>query len=122
MDQQAEIDTLTTKVTDVSTGLTTAVTAIQSEFASLEAEVQAGKPTSELDLTGLSAAIGGLEPVATQLEQIKPEPSQPQQANGAPAGSAPLKADGTPLDNTADPAAAQAQQADVAKEAARQQV
>lgn len=120
MDQQVEIDTLTGKVNDVSTGLTSAVTAIQSEFASLEKQISEGTPTSALDLSKLSTAIEGLEPLATQLEQIKPEPQT--QANGAPAGSQPVAADGTALENTADPAAAQAQQAQVAEDQARQQV
>lgn len=120
MDQQAEIDGLTSKVSDISQNLTAAVTAIQTEFAKLEEEVQNGKPASELNLTNLSNAVAALEPVASQLETL--QPSQPTQANGAPAGSQPVAADGTALENTADPAAAQAQQAQVAEDQARQQV
>lgn len=77
MTTEQEVQELTQKVEAISTGLSTAVTLIQEEFATLEKQIGEGKSGTEVNVAPLKAAIEKLEPVATQIEGLKPVPPTP---------------------------------------------
>ena len=71
MSTQAEADAVTAQVTQVSTDLATAKTALQSEIDALSAA------NPGVDLTALQAAVAPLDAAVVALETLAPTPPAP---------------------------------------------
>ena len=65
---QAQVDALTTQVDKINTEVTTAAAALNARLADLQAQIDAGVPATELDLTALTSAI-------QTLDDINPDPA-----------------------------------------------
>jgi hypothetical protein len=63
MSQQAQIDALTTQVDHVYTEVTSAAAELNAHLADLQAQIDAGVPTVDLDLTELAAGIQKLDDI-----------------------------------------------------------
>lgn len=68
MSTQADVDALTAAVNQVSTDVATAQTTLQAEIDKLAAANPA------LDLSGLTAAVGALDPAVQALDALAPTP------------------------------------------------
>lgn len=95
---QEDLDNLATEVGDVKTALDAGMATVQTELDALETQIQEGKPSNELDLTGLKSAVADLGSDVTKVGELKPTPSNP-----TPSGAAPTNADGTAAENETDP-------------------
>lgn len=107
--QQSDIDELATEVNLLDNRLKEGLKMVQIEVDNLEAQINAGTPTADLDLTPLREGLASIGADVEKVGQIVPTPAQP--APGG-TGQAPTQADGTAAPNTVDPkqAAEQAQQ------------
>lgn len=92
---QADVDTLTQKVNDVQAQLDTDRQVLQTEVDSLKQQIDAGTPTSDLDLSGLTSAVDKIGTTAADLGNITPTAPATQE-------QAPSNADGTAKQNTTD--------------------
>lgn len=97
METQADVDALTTKVTDIGTNLDTAKTEIQTELDTLQQEIKNGTPAEDLDFSGLEGAITTLGTHVAEIGELKPAEA-PTNTEQAPANS-----DGTAVEETEDP-------------------
>jgi small-conductance mechanosensitive channel len=70
MSQQAQIDALTTQVDKINTEVTTAAAALNARLADLQAQIDAGVPSEQLDLTALASAI-------QRVDDINADPVEP---------------------------------------------
>ena len=70
MSTQAQVDALTTQVDKINTEVTSAAAALNTRLAELQAQIDAGVPTEELDLTALAAAI-------QKVDDINADPVEP---------------------------------------------
>lgn len=82
---QAEVDALTTKVSEIEGQVATAKQSIEAEFNALEKQIGEGAKTAELDLTKLDTAIASLGVATGELEELKPTTSTPAQETPAEA-------------------------------------
>jgi hypothetical protein len=90
MTDQAEVDALTTQVTQVGADLAAAKTTLQQEIDALAAA------NPGINLSGLQAAVTPLDTAAKALAELKPEPTAPTKAVYTHVGEAAINSSWTP--------------------------
>jgi hypothetical protein len=76
-DQQQSIDALTTQVDHVYTEVTAAAVALNARLDDLQAQIDAGVPAADLDLTALAAGIQKLDDLTPDDVDVTPADEEP---------------------------------------------